>query len=251
MEEKYRLMIAAEFLGCIKNTIERLDNEETNRPFHAALLSSEALFWSRFERSFSTSFGQRVIEKVAKEAALAGGATEASNGKATTCSLTLEQLAAVDAHIAALRGGSSSKGWETDLAEVKAAGGATGAKQATRVISDIWWIKDGVNYYMSSKTVKPNIDQTAEAKRDLLKLKLHDPGCKVFYGLPYNPYGEKRENYNWKPPMGIFDFRRDSVVLIGKDYWDTLGGLGSYDEMLKIAKEVGKETRALLENLVH
>ena len=29
---------------------------------------------------------------------------------------------------------------------------------------------------------------------------------------------------------------RDEVVLIGKDYWDTLGGNGTYEEILNIAK---------------
>jgi len=37
-----------------------------------------------------------------------------------------------------------------------------------RIISDLWWFKDGINHYMSIKTVKPNIDQTAVAKQDLL-----------------------------------------------------------------------------------
>jgi len=72
MEARYRAIIADEFRNCVLNTIRRLDNAETNRPFHAALLSDEALFWSRFERSFSTSFGQRVIEEISKVVALAG-----------------------------------------------------------------------------------------------------------------------------------------------------------------------------------
>ena len=49
--------IANEFRDCIANTVRRIAGEDTHRPFHAALLSEEALFWSRFERSFSTSFG--------------------------------------------------------------------------------------------------------------------------------------------------------------------------------------------------
>lgn len=56
MEKKDREIIAKEFRDCVINTINRLNNIETNRPFHSALLSGEALFWSRFERSFSTSF---------------------------------------------------------------------------------------------------------------------------------------------------------------------------------------------------
>lgn len=250
MECHYRDQIAAEFEACVAGTIARLDNEETYRPFHAALLSSEALFWSRFERSFSTSFGQRVIEKISKLAALAGGASAAKNQKETQVSLSEGQFSAVDNHIAAIRGRSlgRSPDWTRDLASVMAAG-TSGATKSLRVISDLWWKKDGIDHYMSIKTVKPNIDQTAEAKRDLLKLKLNDPTCRVYFGLYYNPYGELRQDYAWSPPKGVFDFHQDAVVLIGKDYWDTLGGAGFYEEVLAIANECGTRTRKLVGDL--
>ena len=102
---------------------------------------------------------------------------------------------------------------------------------------------------MSIKTVKPNIDQTAEAKRDLLKLKLADPTAKVYFGLYYNPYGHCRADYNWGPPMRIFNMATDVCVLIGKDYWDTLGGDGFYEELLDIAERVGADTRQRIDAL--
>ena len=62
MKEKYQKQIEREFRTCVEDTISRIqESDETYRPFHPALLSKEALFWSRFERSFSTSFGQRTI----------------------------------------------------------------------------------------------------------------------------------------------------------------------------------------------
>lgn len=250
MEERYSKIIAAEFEGCINGTIRRLDNEETHRPFHAALLSQEALFWSRFERSFSTSFGQRVIEQISKVAALAGGATQAANQRETTVHLTEGRLAAIESHIGNLRGRNLGRApaWTADIADIQA-GSNSGSSVGVRVISDLWWVKDGINHYMSIKTVKPNIDQTAEAKRDLLKLQLNDPACRVYFGLYYNPYGENREDYAWSPPKGVFDFHNDAVVLIGKDYWDTLGGAGFYEEVLAIANECGTRTRALVGQL--
>ena len=61
-----RERIKAEFRDCVSRTLQRLQAEATKMPFHEALLSKEAVFWSRFERSFSTSFGQSVIERVSK-----------------------------------------------------------------------------------------------------------------------------------------------------------------------------------------
>jgi hypothetical protein len=108
---------------------------------------------------------------------------------------------------------------------------------------------NGVKNYMSIKTVKPNIDQTAVAKQDLLRLIFADPACKVYFGMYYNPYGELKTSYAHNPPMGIFNFHTDEVVLIGKEYWDTLGGDGCYEIVLQIAREVGAETRTTLNNL--
>lgn len=248
MEARYRAIIADEFRNCVLNTIRRLDNAETYRPFHAALLSDEALFWSRFERSFSTSFGQRVIEEISKVVALAGGATEASRQKQTEIHIDSGIDAAINAHMNSLRAGSSAHSWDVTVAEIARAP-RTGVLVTHHVISDLWWVKDGINNFMSIKTVKPNIDQTAVAKQDMLRLLFADPTCRVYFGLYYNPYGEERTTYAHNPPMGIFNFRADPVVLIGRDYWDTLGGEGTYDIVLEIAQEVGADTRARLQDL--
>jgi len=247
MNKQYQDIIEKEFRDCVLNTIKRLDNAETNRPFHAALLSDEALFWSRFERSFSTSFGQRVIEEISRVAAIAGGASDASRQKETVVKLDKAVDEAIITHIQALRAACRPK-WGETVSEMQHIY-LTGKFVEHRIISDLWWFKGGTNHYMSIKTVKPNIDQTAIAKQDLLRLTLADPKCKAFFGLYYNPYGERRDLYAHNPPMGIFDFHNDDAVLIGKDYWDTLGGSGCYETVLEIAQEVGAETRKLLGNL--
>lgn len=248
MEKKYRDIIAKEFRDCVLNTIRRLDNAETNRPFHAALLSDEALFWSRFERSFSTSFGQRVVEEISMLVALAGGASNASRQKVTEIQLDSAIDNAIVAHMNSLRTGRSANSWAKTLVEL-AKTPPSGILVNHRITSDLWWEKSGRNNYMSIKTVKPNIDQTAVAKQDLLRLKLAERDCNVYFGLYYNPYGEDRASYAHNPPMGIFNFHSDSAVLIGRDYWGTLGGEGCYEEILEIARQVGAETREMLERL--
>ena len=50
--------------------------------------------------------------------------------------------------------------------------------------------------------------------------------------------------------MGIFDFNHDPVVLIGREMWDTIGGDGCYDEIIEIAREVGQETKPLIERIM-
>lgn len=251
MTERYRQLIADEFRNCVNGTIRRINStEQTNRPFHTALLSEEAIFWSAFERSFSTSFGQRVIEEIAKLVALSNGADDACRQKETNITIDIAYDEAIRNHTNKLRNKNISckKDWDSSLNEVSNTI-PTGEFVNIRVISDMWWHKNNVNHYISLKTVKPNIDQTAVAKEDCLHLTIADPNCKAYFGLPYNPYGENKSDYAFNPPMGIFDFHRDPIVLIGREMWDTIGGNGCYDELLNIAGQIGVETRNSIKNM--
>ncbi|VAW95021.1 hypothetical protein MNBD_GAMMA21-1603 [hydrothermal vent metagenome] len=249
MNNQYKDLIRAEFKICVENTIERLKKNPTHRPFHEALLSPEVLLWSRFERSFSTSFGQRAIERISKYVAMAYGAEAAETQRETQCSLSHYQLTAIEEHVSSLRQNTLGRApnWVQDLNGLLEIIGESDSNM--RVISDLWFKKNDIEIFISIKTVKPNIDQTAEAKRDLLKLKLFKPNAMVYFGLYYNPYGETKETYNWTPPMGIFNFKKDNVVLIGREYWETVGGDGAYEIILELAKEVGKETRGMIRDI--
>lgn len=247
MNQEYRQKIENEFRNCVNNTISRLQGEATYRPFHTALLSEEAIFWSRFERSFSTSFGQRVIEEVARLAAFSNGASAAQRQRETFINLDNAYVTAISAHIQGLRNGQRFD-WNTTVASLRALP-LSGTTTSIRIISDLWWQKDGINNYISLKTVKPNIDQTVIAKEDCLRLTLADPYCNAYFGLPYNPYGENKSDYAHNPPMGIFDFHHDSVVLIGKEMWDTIGGGGCYEELIDIARTVGVETKQTISRM--
>ncbi len=251
MNTKYKKLIADEFRNCVTGTITRINNnEQTYRPFHTALLSEEIIYWSGFERSFSTSFGQRVIEELVRLVALSNGAEDVQRQRETNITIDMAYEEAIRNHLQRLR--TKNKiypyDWNSSLAEVQSVQ-QTGTFITIRIISDIWWRKNGIDHFISLKTVKPNIDQTAVAKEDCLHLSIALPTCKVYFGLPYNPYGENKESYSFNPPMGIFDFRHDSVVLIGKEMWDTIGGNGCYEELLEIAKEVGKETKARIRTI--
>lgn len=212
MEQRYKDAIAEEFRSCVQRAIERIQKEDGYRPFHRALLSPEALFWSRFERSFSTSFGQSVIEKISRLAALSDGATQAKTQEHTMISVDESILHAINSHIGSLRDIKSGVrgNWVLDLQNLERIQNS-GKIVSERIISDLFWEKDGIKNYMSIKTVKPNIDQTAEAKRDLLRLKMHNPTCNVYFGLYYNPFGEVKADYTWAPPQRIFDFQHGFV----------------------------------------
>ena len=131
-------------------------------------------------------------------------------------------------------------GWESDINSITR---STENIEDVRITSDLWFERNGIEYFFSIKTVKPNIDQTEIAKKDMLILKLFNQNYRPFFALPYNPYGERQKDYNHNPPFTIFDMVNDKVVLIGKEYWDMLGGTGTYKKILEIADDVGEATR--------
>lgn len=251
MNEYFRQQIANEFYTCVERTIERVNRtDQTYHPFHTALLSEEAIFWSAFERSFSTSFGQRVIEEIARLVALSNGASNALRQVETIVEIDTAYEDAIREEMRRLRAqiDKTAYTWPLTLQRVLNTH-PSGKTVEIKVISDMWWRKDDIDNYISLKTVKPNIDQTVVAKEDCLHLSIANPNCNTYFGLSYNPYGERKEDYAHNHPMSIFDFHHDPVVLIGKEMWDTIGGEGCYEELLDIATEVGKETRKLLQSL--
>jgi hypothetical protein len=133
----------------------------------------------------------------------------------------------------------------------------SGTIHESRVISDLWWNKNDTDYFMSIKTVKPNIDQTAVAKKDMLMLKVDNSSCGVYFGLYYNPYGKDKTSYAHNPPMGIFDFRHDNVVLIGKDVDQVIESFKSrlpkdiiFDKVLYQPEDIGKSINDFILNLL-
>ena len=99
--------------------------------------------------------------------------------------------------------------------------------------------KTGRIYFIEIKSPKPNKDQTRQTKEKFLFLLATYLNSKVYYALPYNPYGKRKENYRWSFTKMFFDM--DKEVLIGKEFWDFLGGKNTYEEILKIFRSVGEK----------
>ena len=77
----------------------------------------------------------------------------------------------------------------------------------------------------------------------MLKLYAMEPKMvtDAYYALPYNPYGKLRSDYAWSFPARWFNMQEDPVVLIGNEFWDKIGGAGTYDAFLEAVNEMGAE----------
>lgn len=226
--------------NCVEGAIRRTNANKSSRPFHEALLTKELVNAAAFERSFSTSFGQGPVEEISSIVAADAG-YQVLRSKHTYVNIYKGAIDEIERLLSALRAGEKRPNWEQEVKRVTAFN--KGDTEVRKVISDLWLEKDGVETFISIKTVKPNLDQTERAKKDLLLLKAHNAQYHTYFGLFYNPGGAQRTDYNWMVPSKIFDMRNDPCVLIGQDYWDTLGGTGTYEALLTIFAEVGANTR--------
>lgn len=248
MKKDTRDEIIAILEKCVNGTIKRVAKAMTYRPFHEALLTKELVAASAFERSFSTSFGQGPIEEISRLLAISTGA-ECTRQKETRVNVNKGAVDEIGRILGALRDGVSSPNWGKELARILAF--TKGDFVQARILSDIWIRRNGTDIFISIKTVKPNIDQTEIAKKDMLMLKAHDHKYETYFGLYYNPGGPRREDYNWSMPSKMFDMAHDVCVLIGQEYWDFVGGENAYTDLLEIFGEVGEKSRRKLKKLGH
>jgi type II restriction enzyme len=106
---------------------------------------------------------------------------------------------------------------------------------------------NGEEIYFEIKGPKPNKNEMRAAKRDLLEIfairATAGKKVKIFLGMYYNPYAPQ-EYQRW---TCIKFFDKGNDFLIGKDFWDFLGGPGAYEDLIKIYEDVGEEIRPELE----
>ena len=67
----------------------------------------------------------------------------------------------------------------------------------------------------------------------------------AYYALPYNPYGQ-RKDYAWSFPARWFNMKEDEAVLIGNEFWEKIGGLGTYQAFIEAVNEIGAEYKAAI-----
>ena len=244
MDKKTKEKTHSVLFECVTKTIKRIQDDDGFRPFHEALLTKEILKASQFERSFSTSFGQGAIEDISKIVAEGNGFI-ATKQYELQIDVTKSALDECERILSALRSGDSQPNWTKEVSRVTAL--QKGDRETRRIIADLHLLApSGREIFLTIKTVKPNLDQTQEAKRLMLNLKAHNSDFDTYLGLYYNPTGDRQSDYSWTVPNKVFNMRQDPCVLIGAPYWDFLGGVGTYQELLEIFQRVGLETREAL-----
>ena len=239
-----------------KRTIQEPFNEDevkNKNPFGYRLVPIEVWKGSKFERSFVTSLGQGIFEQIAKIIAEGSGAF-AENQYVKPIRLNSWQVEKIDNILAKQRKQKSNSKPKAkgEVIKVKTISEEleflreleTDRYQDVNVLFDLYIKReDGKEEYYSLKTVKPNLDQTETAKKDMLRLMTAEENAEAYFALPYNPAGEGEVYKSAHAiPYKLFDMDNDNNVLIGKSLWDKMGAdNNTYNELLDIFDKVGEE----------
>lgn len=217
-------------------------------PFGYRLVPVEIWKGAKFERSFVTVLGQGIFEQIAKMVAEGAGAT-ASNQYERTIRLNTWKDESIERLLTEQRapGAKHSPDWEAELTRISALDNDRFIDVTVRF--DLFVQRpNGTEEFYGLKTVKPNLDQTERAKRDMLRL-ASSSNAEVYFALPYNPAGEGNlyRSIRHTVPYKIFDMDNDSCVLIGREFWNKLGDdPDTYDELLEVFAELGDYYSAII-----
>lgn len=221
------------------------EDHKAEKPLYAALVPDEIFKGSHFERRFVTPFGS-VWEKLAIVAANKGlGHGEQS--VSIKGQVNSERLRRIQEILNTLEHSGKGKekvrpDWKKELQYILE--GKSEKLIPTTVICDVYAEdkKNNKKYVFELKAPLPNSDQTKVSKEKILKLYSMQPVQVdgAYYALPYNPYG-KRTDYAWAFPARWFDMKNDDVVLIGDEFWEKIGGTGTYKAFISAVNEIGRD----------
>ncbi len=211
------------------------------KPFHESLLPDGLLKISEFERSFSTKLGT-TFEECARLIAI-DNHKYAERGCRVTGQISLAAIKKIE-EITSNIGSSKMKSSYPKFVEevVKIAG--DGESEERTSIADLYIEqKDGKEIFIEIKSPKPNKGQCLEATGRLLQIqgimhKKHS-SVKAYYATAYNPYGTQKDTYKHSFVVNYMDLANE--ILLGKEFWDLVGGVGAYEAILEIYQEVGRE----------
>jgi len=216
----------------------------SSKPLYAALVPDEIFKGSHFERRFVTPFGG-VWEKLAQVVALENHG-HCTLGQSVDGFVGKESLRRIQEVLNKLEHNTKGEvkikpNWSNELEYIKKGGGKP---IPVSVTCDIFINNDVTNtkYAFELKGPLPNSDQTKVSKEKMFKLLAMIPSQvnMAFYALPYNPYGKKKD-YNWTFPMRWFNMNEDESVLIGNEFWDLIGGEGTYNSFITEVNKLGKD----------
>ncbi len=234
----------------LSKKIDKHRSETLYSPFFDPIFGKEQVRKAALMQSFYTTFGMSIYEQAGKILAEQRG-FEAHHQYHLLGSIDIRTASLINKITNELKSGKRTGNAAEEMRLIRSHIKKSKPKESPNNIVDLF-IKDrkGREYYFGISTVKQNKEGFENHKNKLLRwmgLRLSQGKWAKFSVstvLPYNPYYPKK--YSRFASDTLFD---RSQLLIQEDFWDFVGGKGTFDELADICAEVGKELKAKIDSL--
>ncbi len=234
----------------LRNRFETYNPEPAVMPFHTRLLGKDRLALYAFIHSLNTNFGTTIFEPVAVALAserfkVADKQLKSGTKISTAAQFEIQKI--MDNLTAA--NDKPDKIKEIEIIRKVCQEGEMRTVKPTRVDVYLESYENEI-FLIDIKTAKPNKGGFKEFKRTLLEwtavVLAENPKANVntLIAIPYNPYEPKP--YSRWTMAGILDL--DNELKVADEFWDFLGGEGSYNDLLNCFERVGIELRAEIDD---
>ena len=219
------------------------------KPFHEAIIPAEVIRISEFERSFSTKLGT-TFEECARLIALQSFEI-AQRGYKATGAMPMAAAAKIEELVAQL----GQKGKHLSFPEMidRVLSIKDDSLVERPAIADLYL--KGTNrreHFFEIKSPKPNKGQCLEITERLLRIhaikQAKRPQVNAYFAMGYNPYGSSKASYKHSFALQYLDI--ENQLLLGEEFWAYIGGKNTFDQLLEIYQEVGREMgKAIIDGL--
>ncbi|VVA44492.1 TdeIII family type II restriction endonuclease [Candidatus Roizmanbacteria bacterium] len=230
----------------LRNKFQNYQPEPASMPFHTRLLGKDRLALYSFIHSLNTNFGTTIFEPIglvlAKQKFKHAWSQHIAGNIISSESQRIIQSIIDGLSTAEI---TPDKHKEIEAIRKVCQKGTMINIKPTRVDLMVQTNRDEL-FLFDIKTAKPNTGGFKEFKRTLLEwvavILASNPVAKInsLIAIPYNPY--EPEKYNRWTMRGMLDLKNE--LKVADEFWDFLGGKGTYEDLLNCFQKVGIELRS-------
>ncbi|MFZ8862327.1 MAG: TdeIII family type II restriction endonuclease [Thermocrinis sp.] len=229
--------------------LKRYKPETFSMPFHYRLLGKDRMALYSFIQSLNTTFGTSIFEPVA-EVLASFRFSVARRQFVVGNRISQKAQEEIQNIINELSSGARYPNKEEEIERIRKVAKEGKAIEVKSFRVDLFLKdKNGSVHLFDLKTAKPNIGEFKNYKRTLLEWVAiylwKEPSANInsYIAIPYNPY--EPEPYQRWTMRGVIDIERE--LKVAEEFWDFLGGDGSYEELLNCFERVGIKLRPVLD----
>ncbi len=234
----------------LRHKLANYKPEPNSMPFHTRLLGKDRLALFSFIQSLNTNFGTTIFEPIAVEISLPRFKT-ASRQIVAGQRMSQQAQAEIQLIMDGLTTAESEPNKPAEIERIRRVcqKGPMVVVKPTKVDVAIE-SKSGELFLFDVKTAKPNAGGFKEYKRTLLEwvatVFADNPNANVAtaIAIPYNPYAPKP--YSRWTIRGMLDLQHE--LYVAEEFWNFLGGDGSFEVLLNAFERVGIELRPEIDN---